>query len=128
MMRYTNANAPADLATLDDPDARLALLANLRMTLSETTDAAQAYTMEVLATETDWTDLMAAARDVPTWFINGAQDPTTDLDTIAAYGKAYPWIEIETHADAGWFLLYQKFDILIPRLAAAAHRARSDDG
>jgi pimeloyl-ACP methyl ester carboxylesterase len=101
MMRYTNANAPADLATLDDPDARLALLANLRMTLSETTDAAQAYTMEVLATETDWTDLMAAARDVPTWFINGAQDPTTDLDTIAAYGKAYPWIEIETHADAG---------------------------
>ncbi len=66
---------------------------------------------------------MLKCRDKKIWFVNGAQDPSMDVATIAEYREAYPWIEIEVIAEAGQLLLYQHFDRVIPLAADAAKRA-----
>jgi hypothetical protein len=47
-------------------------------------NVAQAYTMELLATEVDWSHIMIKANDTKIWFINGG-DPSVDQATIAEY-------------------------------------------
>ena len=79
--------------------------------------------MEILETESDWSDLMYKIKGIKTWFVNGNEDPSYDMATIAEYRQAYPWIDIEVIQDAGQMLIYQHFDKIIPRIAIAAHCA-----
>ena len=79
--------------------------------------------MEVLASDSDWLDLMIAAKETPTWFINGTEDLSLDVATIAEYREQFPWVKIDVVTDAGQLLIYQKFTDLIPKIAQKARIA-----
>ena len=79
--------------------------------------------MEILETEADWSDLILKCKDTKMWFINGTEDPSMDVATIAEYREAYPWIDIDVIPDAGQLLIYQHYDTVIPKIAAAAKQA-----
>ena len=53
----------------------------------------------------------------------GSEDPTIDISSTQKPQAAYPWIKFETVPDAGQWLLYQKFETLIPRISDAAKRS-----
>ena len=120
MFRQLNGSSPADVKLLEDEALLSVLKANAELILNKSTDVSQAYTHEILATEADWTDLMKGCAQTKTWFVNGAQDPATDIATIAEYREVYPWIDIEVIPDAGQLLIFQHYDALLPRIAEAA--------
>jgi DNA-binding NarL/FixJ family response regulator/pimeloyl-ACP methyl ester carboxylesterase len=124
MFRQMNQRSQADVAMLDDPHLVQVLTANAELVVGKTTDISQVYAMEILVSEVDWTEIILKAKGTPTWFINGADDPATDMPTIAEYRETYPWIEIDVIANAGQMLIYQHYDTVIPRLAAAAKQAQ----
>ncbi|MEO0357406.1 MAG: LuxR C-terminal-related transcriptional regulator [Pseudomonadota bacterium] len=125
MYHHMNKSSPADMALIDDPHTHAVLISNGELSASPTTDMSQAYAMELLVSENPWDDLMHKTKAIKTWFINGAEDPSTDIATIAEYREAYPWIEIEVVQNAGQLLIYSKFADVIPRIAAAAKAARA---
>lgn len=123
MFRQMHKGSPADLSVLQDEGLWVVLEANAELLIGEGANVAQAYAMEVLETEADWSGLMMKCRATKTWFINGGQDPSMDVATIAEYREAFPWIEIDVIPDAGQLLLYQHFETVIPKVAEAAKRA-----
>lgn len=123
-LRQAHKTSPADIAMLDNAELAPVLIANGELVAGKTTNMAQAYVMEALKSEVDWTHLILAAKGTPTWFINGGQDPSSDVATIAQYREAFPWIKIEVITDAGQLLIYQQFETVIPKLAEAAKRAQ----
>lgn len=125
MYRQMNQHSPADMALIQRDDLRLVMIANAELVAGKDTNAAQAYTMELLQTETDWSDLMFKCRGTKTWFVNGGQDPAVDIATISEYRETYPWIDIEVVPDAGQMLLFQHYENLIPRIAHAAKSVKS---
>lgn len=125
MFGNIQAGSAADMALFHDAELRAVMKANGELVASKTTNAAQAYVMEIRATEAPWDHLVHATKTIPTWFVIGAEDPATDVATIAAYRDAYPWIEIEVMQNAGQMLIFQRYDTLLPRLADAARRART---
>ncbi len=118
-----NKGSPADMALLKDPETLPILVANGELLASKTSNVAQFFAMGILQTERDWSDLILDAKATPTWFVNGIEDPTLDMATIAEYRETYPWIDIEVVPDAGQLMLYKHFENLIPRLANAAQNA-----
>lgn len=104
---------------LDNADLAPVFIANGELVAGKTTNMSQAYVMEALESEVDWTHIIVAAKATPILFINGGQDPSSDVATIAEYREAFPWIEIEVITDAGQLLIYQQFETVIPKLAAA---------
>jgi pimeloyl-ACP methyl ester carboxylesterase/DNA-binding CsgD family transcriptional regulator len=120
MFRQTNQRSSADMKLLDDYAYRPIFAANAGLLVGKTKDVAQAYTHEILASEADWSDLMLKCAETKMWFVNGGQDPATDIATIAQYRETYPWIDIEVIPDGGQMLIYQHYETLIPRIAAAA--------
>lgn len=122
MVRQMNQSSPADLKLLEDDTLRSVLVANAELIVGKTTDVVQAYTHEILATEADWSDLMLKCAETKMWFVNGGQDPATDIATISEYRGTYPWIDIEVIVDGGQMLVFQHFDTLIPRIAAATQK------
>lgn len=123
MFRQLNKTSPADVKLLEDEAILQVLNANAELIAGKSIDVSQAYTHEILATEADWTGLMEACAQTKIWFVNGGEDPATDIATIAEYREVYPWIDIEVIADAGQLLIYQRYETLIPRIAAAAKDA-----
>lgn len=124
--RQMNRSSPADLALLHNPETLPILIANGELAAGKNTDISKAYVMELLVSETDWSDIVVRAKGTPTWFMNGGQDPSTDIATISEYRETYPWIDIEVIPDAGQMLIFQHFENVIPKLAAAAKRAQSN--
>jgi len=122
--RQANQSSPADLSLLQDPELLPVLVANGKLVVSKTTNMSRAYVMEALESEIDWTHIILLAKDTRTWFVNGGEDPAMDIATIAEYREAFPWIDIEVIPNAGQMLIYQHFEMLIPRFAAAAKRAQ----
>ncbi len=123
LFRQMNKRSPADMALVHDAVARPVLIANAELIASKTANVAQAYTMEILQTESDWSEIIVAARETPIRFVNGIEDPSLDMATIAEYREKYPWIEIEVVSEAGQLLIFQHFDYVIPSVAAAAKSA-----
>ncbi len=107
--RQINQRSPADLALLQNDKSRPVLMANADLILGRARDIEKAYTHEILATEADWSDLMMACAQTKMWFVNGGQDPATDIATIAEYREAYPWIDIEVIPDGGQLLIFQHY-------------------
>lgn len=120
MFRNAHANSAADLSMDRDQALLDVLVANAELITGKTHDASQAYTMELIRSETPWDDIIFAAKDTKTWFLCGGHDPLMDVATIAAYRETYPWIEIETIPDAGQLMIYQHYETIIPKLAEAA--------
>lgn len=100
------------------------MLANSELVASKTADASQAYTMELIVTESPWDHLIHEAREIKTRFFCGTDDPLMDVATIAGYRDAYPWIDIEVIQGGGQMLIYQHFERIIPEIAAAAKLAQ----
>jgi pimeloyl-ACP methyl ester carboxylesterase/DNA-binding CsgD family transcriptional regulator len=125
MFRQMNKKSPTDLAMARDAELMRVLTANAELVAGKTTNVAQAYTMELLATEVDWSHIMIKANDTKIWFINGGEDPSVDQATIAEYREVYPWIDIEVIPNAGQMMIYQRYETIIPRLAAAAKAAQA---
>lgn len=123
MFRQLNHSSPADLAMLTNEELLKVLVSNAELVAGKNTNVAQAYAMELLKTESDWSEIMIAAKDTKTWFISGAEDPAADIATIAEYRESYPWVDIEVIQNAGQLLIYQHYEMVIPRLADAAKRA-----
>ena len=124
MFKNAHKTSAPDMAMDSDQPLKDVLIANAELTASKTTDASQAYTMELILTETPWDHLIFEAAGVRTWFMCGAQDPMMDIAAIAAYRETYPWIDIEVIQNAGQMLIYQHYDMIIPRLAKAARAAQ----
>lgn len=123
MYRQMNQGSAADMALAQDKEVHTVLLANGALIAGKDTDVAQTIAMELLATETDWSELVERSKDTKTWFVNGGEDPATDTATIAEYRETYPWIDIEVIPNAGQLLVFQHYHTLIPRIAAAAKSA-----
>ncbi len=123
MFRAIHKGSPADLSVLDNDEVAATLIESSRLALSDNHHAAFAYAKELLATESDWSDRVVAARAIPTWFVSGLQDPLGDLGAIAAYRERFPWIAIDVIEDGGQLLFFQHFQSLIPKIADAAKRA-----
>ncbi len=124
MFARVNSNSPADLRLLEDPEMLPILEANGQLSIGDKKNASTAYAMELLETEGDWSETLHKAKNTPTWFVNGMEDPLYDSATIAAYRQQYPWIDIETVDQGGQLLIYLQYKMLIPRIAEAARRAR----
>lgn len=122
MFRQMNKESAADIALLGDAEVAAIVIANGELIAGKTTDVSQAFAMELMATEADWSDLLIDAKATKIWFVNGVQDPSTDIATISEYRETYPWIDIEVLPNAGQLLLYQHYETLIPRIAEAASR------
>lgn len=123
MFKQMHRRSPADMAVLLDEELLMVLEANAELIAGKDTNVAQAYAMEILETEADWSELLLSCKGAKTQFINGAQDPSMDVATIAEYREAYPWIEIEVIPEAGQLLLYQHFEHVIPMVSKAAKQA-----
>ena len=122
-LRQAHKTSPADLAMLDDPELCQILIANGELVAGKNTNMSQAYVMEAMKSEVDWAHIVVAAKATPTCFINGGQDPSSDVATIAEYRDAFPWIDIEVITNAGQMLILQHFETVLPKLASAAKRA-----
>ena len=120
MYFQTQKGSPADMAIAHDEHLTAVLIANCELLVGKETDGAQAYAMEMLASESSWADTLRATKNTKTWFMNGAEDPAMDIATIAEYRDAFPWIDIEVVPNTGQMLLYQHYEILLPKVAAAA--------
>ncbi len=123
MFKQMHRSSPADMAVLQDEELLMVLEANAELIAGKDTNVAQAYAMEILETEADWSELLLECQDKKIWFINGAQDPSMDVATIAEYRDAYPSIEIEVIPEAGQLLMYQHYEYVLPLVAEAAKRA-----
>lgn len=117
MFRQMNKSSPADMALLDDDSLLPVLQSNAELIAGPSSNVAQAYAMEILQTEASWTHLMERIKDTKTWFVNGVEDPATDIATIAEYRDAYPWIDIEVVPNAGQMMIYQYYEVLLRRIA-----------
>ncbi|MEO9898020.1 MAG: alpha/beta fold hydrolase [Paracoccaceae bacterium] len=124
MFRNAHKSSAGDMAMDGNRQLADVLIANAELIASKTTDASQAYTMELIVTETPWDYLMFAAKDTKTRFFCGDTDPLMDISAIAAYRETYPWVDIKVIQKAGQMLIYQHFDRIIPELAEAARNAR----
>ena len=120
MHRKLCKDSPADLALLDDEEIRPVVLNNSSMVASPDTNAAQAFAMEYIAIEQDWSEKMLAIRDTPTRILFAEQDPTVDLQFTEQIRAAYPWIDLQVIEGTGQFLIFQKYQDLIPLMAQAA--------
>ncbi|SLN60898.1 LuxR C-terminal-related transcriptional regulator [Pseudooctadecabacter jejudonensis] len=125
MFIHMNKGSKSDMSLLEDPHIHAVMIYNAELAASKSTDISQAFTMEVMASEKPWDDLMERAKDTPTWLINGADDPSTDLAAVAEYKELYPWLEIDVIPDGGQMMMFKHYDTIIPRLAAAAKRAQT---
>ena len=108
-----------------DEPLKAVLISNCELLVGKETDGAQAYAMEMLVCEGPWADLLMAAQGTKTWFMNAAEDPAMDIATIAEYRETYPWIDIEVVPNTGQMLLFQHYEALLPRVAAAAIAAQT---
>ncbi len=122
MHRKLCKDSPADLALLEDDEIRPVVLNNSSMVASRDTNAAQAFAMEYIAIEQDWSDKMVAICDTPMQILLAEQDPTIDLSYIEQIREAYPWITLEVIDGTGQFLIFQRYADLIPQIAEAAWR------
>ncbi len=123
MLRQMNKSSPSDMLLLEDKALVAVLKENAELIVAPSADITQAYTMEIRATEAPWSKLMFAIEGIKTWFVNGGEDPATDVATISDYRDAYPWIDIEVIPNAGQLLVYQHYGTLLPKIADAASRA-----
>ena len=128
MHRKLCKDSPADLALLEDDEIRPVVLHNSSMVASPDTNAAQAFAMEYIAIEEDWSERMYAVQDTPIRILFGEQDPTIDLTYVEHIRTAYPWIDLQVIEGTGQFLIFQKYQDLIPLFAKAAWQCKEQNG
>ncbi|SFJ20692.1 alpha/beta fold hydrolase [Celeribacter neptunius] len=116
------ADAPGDLALLDDPETREALFEGTHYTLSKEHNAADIFTRTTIEQMTrDWrADLQALVRHVPVQIIQGREDTEVPPEMLAEHMRDYPEVTLHLCEDGGRFVFFrhwQKALELLDRLA-----------
>lgn len=101
-----NGGSPADMETFADPDVREAVLVGSDVTLSERVSAHEAFALECLSSERDWSDLIHAAR-VPLRLLQGDQDPQTPVQTVRELMEVFPSLDVEFLPQTGQLLFFR---------------------
>ncbi|MEP4197745.1 MAG: LuxR C-terminal-related transcriptional regulator [Aliishimia sp.] len=123
MFRRLNSGSASDMALIEDQHVKRVMIANAELIAGRNTDVSLAYARELLKTEVDWSQCIIAAKETPTWFVNGTEDPASNVVSLSQYREVYPWIDIEAVPNAGQLMLFQNYADLIPRIANSAHAA-----
>ncbi|MCX7645518.1 MAG: LuxR C-terminal-related transcriptional regulator [Rhodobacteraceae bacterium] len=103
-----NGGSPADMETFADPDVREAVLGGSDVTLSERFSAHEAFALECLSSERDWSALIHAAR-VPVRLLQGDQDPQTPVQTVRELMEVFPALEVEFLPRTGQLLFFKEW-------------------
>lgn len=88
-------------------------------------NAARAFAREYTAFQENWSDRIAATRDIPVHIYLAEEDPTLDIDAIPQLEDAYPWMSFNLVQNAGLALVFQRPGTWVPIMAEAAKRAAS---
>ena len=128
MLQKLCKDSAADTALLADPIVAPVLEANIALMSEKTSFSARAFSREYIAFQTDWSGLVADARQVPTRVVLATEDPTFDRAILPKLSAAYPWIPFETVENAGLALLYEQYQDLIPIMGKAARSALEHTG
>lgn len=124
MLQRLCKDSPADLAILNDPQAKKVLEANIGYMSGKTTNAGQAFAKEYIAFQDDWSAHVLATKDIPVEIFIANEDPTVNPAEVSKLQEAYPWMEFEILQDTGLALMYQKPELLIGKMADYALQAR----
>jgi len=121
-VRQVYGSSPPDLAVMNDPAAREAILAGTRVAVSPRHLAYRAYAQEMREfARGEWKPAVEATRNrLPVYFINGTTDPIAPPETVEEFREDYPWITFELHEDAGQFVFYSHWPRLFAALAETA--------
>ncbi|NIY78270.1 hypothetical protein HCZ23_02140 [Celeribacter sp. HF31] len=121
-IRNIFADAPGDLALLDDLDTREALFNGSHFTLSKDYNAADIFTRTTIEQMTmDWSqDLHAMAQSLPVQFLQGLEDTEIPPDMLAQHAARYPEIKIELCENAGRFVFFRAWDKALAHLTRMA--------
>ncbi|SIS78471.1 alpha/beta fold hydrolase [Phaeovulum vinaykumarii] len=127
-VRQVYGDSPADVALLQRPETRQAILNGTRVTLSPRHLAHRAYAQEMREfARGDWGGAVAGARGrLPVHFVNGATDPIAPPETIAEFREDYPWISFEMHEAAGQFIFFSHWPRLFAVLAEMGRESARD--
>lgn len=125
MLRQLCKDSPADLALLEVDEIRQTLIANIDLMAGKSHNAARAFAREYTAFQENWSDRIAATRDIPVHIYLAEEDPTLDIDAIPQLEDAYPWMSFNVVQNAGLALVFQRPGTWVPIMAEAAKRAAS---
>ena len=123
MLRQLCKDSLADVALLENSDAKQILVANIDLMAGKSSNAARAFAREYTSFQTDWSDRVPATMDIPVKIYLAEEDPTVDLTAVPKLQAAYPWMKFEILKNAGLALMYQHPNTFIPVMADAAKRA-----
>lgn len=112
---HVNAGSPPDMAMLEHPETREALLLGSEICLSRDFTAHEAFTLECIGSERDWSSVVHACK-VPVLLLQADQDPRTPLPTTEEYRAEYPALAIEVVRDTGQLLFFQKWEMVLGRI------------
>ena len=110
-----NGGSPADMETFADPEVREAILSGSDVTLSETKSAHEAFALECLSSERDWSDLIRAAR-VPVRLLQGDQDPQTPVVTVKEQMALFPALDVSFLPRTGQLLFFKEWQRVLDEL------------
>ncbi|MFK7901762.1 MAG: LuxR C-terminal-related transcriptional regulator [Nitratireductor sp.] len=120
MLRQLCKDSAADMATLENEEMKQILVANISLMAGKSVNAAQAFAIEYVAFQEDWSERVMSTRNLPVKVFLAEEDPTTDLSGLPKLKENYPWIDFEVLPNAGLALIFQKADKIIPYMAKAA--------
>lgn len=123
MLRQLCKEQPSDLALLEDAEMKQILAANISLMAGKSTNSAQAFAMEFIAFQNDWSPQMQATHHIPAQFFLAEEDPTIELESLPDLQAIYPWISFKTLPHSGLAMVFQNYETLIPIMARAAKDA-----
>jgi len=124
MLKRLCKESPSDLACLDIPDIKEALVANIDFMAQGSPNIGRAFAAEFRASQTDWSADVIRSKPLPIRVFVAQEDPTIDLSQLHLLQEAYPWIDFQVIEKAGLALMFQHYEELIPEFSRAAVNAR----
>lgn len=117
-VRLVYGASPADVALSRDPTLFEALDFGSDIVLAEGFDAAKAYAQEItIVHRTDWRpEFEAMCRRIPVVVMIGEEDQAVAAETFEEFQNDYPGVEMIRIPEAGSFLFFQHWNIVVDRL------------
>lgn len=113
--RHINGGSPADVALMDRPEVRDALLLGSEVCLTKGRSAHEAFTRECIGSEKDWSAVVRACR-VPTVLLQADQDPQTPVLTVRELLEDFTHVSAEFLPGTGQLLFFQEWETALRRV------------
>lgn len=107
-LQSVNATSPADLETFARAEVREAILTGSEVSLSDRFSAHEAFSREVIASESDWSDLVRAHTG-PCVLIMGDQDPQAPLQTTLEMRDSFAHLDIQVWPGNGQLVFFAEW-------------------